>query len=117
MTRAMMLEVLHQDYIRTARAKGLRSSTVLVKHGLRNALIPVFTLIGNQFGLILSGSVVIEQVFGLPGLGRLLVDAITQRDYPQIEAAVLLFAVGFVSVNLLVDVLYGAIDPRIQYQG
>jgi peptide/nickel transport system permease protein len=117
MTRAMMLEVLHQDYIRTARAKGLRSSTVLVRHGLRNALIPVFTLIGNQFGLILSGSVVIEQVFGLPGLGRLLVDAITQRDYPQIEVAVLLFAIGFVSVNLIVDVLYGAIDPRIQYQG
>ena len=116
MTRAMMLEVLHQDYMRTARAKGLGGSTILIKHGLRNALIPVFTLIGNQFGLILSGSVVIEQVFGLPGLGRLLVDGISQRDYPQIEAAVLLFAVGFVTVNLMVDVLYGAIDPRIQYQ-
>lgn len=116
MTRAMMLEVLHQDYMRTAKAKGLAGTTVLVRHGLRNALIPVFTLIGNQFGLILSGSVVIEQVFGLPGLGRLLVDGISQRDYPQIEAAVLLFAVGFVSVNLVVDVLYGAIDPRIQYQ-
>lgn len=116
MTRSMMLEVLHQDYIRTARAKGLTDRVVLVRHGLRNALIPVFTLIGNQFGLILSGSVVIEQVFGLPGLGRLLVDGITQRDYPQIEAAVLMFAVGFVTVNLVVDVLYGAIDPRIQYQ-
>jgi peptide/nickel transport system permease protein len=116
MTRAMMLEVLHQDYIRTARAKGLKETTVLIRHGLRNALIPDFTLIGNQFGVILSGSVVIEQVFGLPGLGRVLVDAITQRDYPQIEASVLMFAVGFVFVNLAVDVLYGAIDPRIQYQ-
>lgn len=116
MTRSMMLEVLHQDYIRTARAKGLAHRVVLIRHGLRNALIPVFTLIGNQFGLILSGSVVIEQVFGLPGLGRLLVDGITQRDYPQIEAAVLMFATGFVLVNLMVDVLYGAIDPRIQYQ-
>jgi peptide/nickel transport system permease protein len=116
MTRAMMLEVLHQDYMRTAKAKGLADSTVLIRHGLRNALIPVFTLIGNQFGLILSGSVVIEQVFGLPGLGRLLVDGISQRDYPQIEAAVLMFAVGFVFVNLMVDVLYVAIDPRIQYQ-
>ncbi|HEU0075319.1 MAG TPA: ABC transporter permease [Dehalococcoidia bacterium] len=116
MTRAMMLEVLHQDYMRTAKAKGLAEGTVLIRHGLRNALIPVFTLIGNQFGLILSGSVVIEQVFGLPGLGRLLVDGISQRDYPQIEASVLMFAVGFVSVNLMVDILYGAIDPRIQYQ-
>jgi peptide/nickel transport system permease protein len=114
--RATMLEVMHQDYIRTARAKGLKETTVLIRHGLRNALIPVFTLIGNQFGVILSGSVVIEQVFGLPGLGRVLVDAITQRDYPQIEASVLMFAVGFVFVNLAVDVLYGAIDPRIQYQ-
>jgi peptide/nickel transport system permease protein len=116
MTRAMMLEVLRQDYMRTARAKGLGGNTVLLKHGLRNALIPVFTLIGNQFGLLLSGAVVIEQVFGLPGLGRLLVDGISQRDYPQIEATVLVFAIGFVTVNLLVDVLYGLIDPRIQYQ-
>ena len=117
MTRAMMLEVLRQDYVRTARAKGLAQPAVLRRHALRNALIPVVTLIGNQFGLILSGAVVIEQVFGLPGLGRLLVDAINQRDYPQIEASVLVFAVGFVTVNLIVDLLYGAIDPRIQYGG
>jgi peptide/nickel transport system permease protein len=117
MTRSMMLEVLNQDYVRTARAKGLGQQAVLRRHALRNALIPVITLIGNQFGLILSGAVVIEQVFGLPGLGRLLVDAIVQRDYPQIEASVLVFAVGFVTVNLIVDLLYGVIDPRIQYQG
>ncbi len=116
LTRAMMLEVLHQDYMRTAKAKGLATMTVLTRHGLRNALIPVLTLIGNQFGFILSGSVVIEQVFGLPGVGRLLIDAITQRDYPQIEAAVLMFAVGLVLVNLTVDLLYGMVDPRIRYQ-
>jgi peptide/nickel transport system permease protein len=115
MTRSMVLEVLRQDYIRTAYAKGLAGHTVLVRHGLRNALVPVITLVGNQVGLILSGSVVIEQVFGLPGLGRLLVDAINQRDYPLIEAAVLLFAVGFVTVNLVVDLAYRLVDPRIQY--
>jgi peptide/nickel transport system permease protein len=115
LTRSMMLEVLRQDYIRTAWAKGLTRNTVLTRHALRNALIPVVTLIGNQLGLVLSGAVVIEQVFGLPGLGRLLLDGINQRDYPQIEAAVLLFALGFVMVNLVVDVLYAAIDPRIKY--
>jgi peptide/nickel transport system permease protein len=115
MTRSMVLEVLRQDYIRTAWAKGLTRNTVLTKHALRNALIPVLTLIGNQLGLVLSGAVVVEQVFGLPGLGRLLLDGINQRDYPQIEAAVLLFACGFVTVNLIVDVLYAAIDPRIRF--
>ena len=115
LTRSMVLEVLRQDYIRTAWAKGLTRNSVLTKHALRNALIPIVTLIGNQLGLVLSGAVVIEQVFGLPGLGRLLLDGINQRDYPQIEAAVLFFALGFVTVNLVVDVLYAAIDPRIRY--
>jgi peptide/nickel transport system permease protein len=114
MMRATMLEVLREDYIRTARAKGLRERVVLIRHAMRNALIPVVTLIGIFLPLTVTGLVVTEQVFGLPGIGRMMVDAITQRDYPVVQLVVTL--VGFIVVmsNLSVDMLYGVLDPRIR---
>jgi ABC-type dipeptide/oligopeptide/nickel transport system permease component len=115
MTRSSMLESLRQDYVRTARAKGLAERLVVYRHALRNALIPVVTVIGLQFGSLLGGAVLTETTFAWPGLGRLLVDAISARDYPIIQGVVLLFAVTFLIVNLLVDLLYGYIDPRIKY--
>ena len=115
MTRSSMLESLRQDYVRTARAKGLAEHLVVYRHALRNALIPVVTVIGLQFGSLLGGAVLTETTFAWPGLGRLLVDAISARDYPIIQGVVLLFAVTFLVVNLLVDLLYGYIDPRIKY--
>jgi ABC-type dipeptide/oligopeptide/nickel transport system permease component len=115
MTRACMLEVLRSDYIRTARAKGLAEWKVIYKHALRNALVPIVTIIGLQFGTLLGGAVLTETVFALPGIGRLLIDAISFRDYPVIQGTVLVITVGFVLVNLLVDVLYGYLDPRIRY--
>lgn len=115
MTRSSMLESLRQDYVRTARAKGLAERLVVYRHALRNALIPVVTVIGLQFGSLLGGAVLTETTFAWPGLGRLLVDAISARDYPIIQGVVLLFAVTFLVVNLLVDLLYGYIDPRIKY--
>ncbi|MEO0564575.1 MAG: ABC transporter permease, partial [Chloroflexota bacterium] len=115
MTRASMLEVLRQDYIRTARAKGQFERYVVYGHALRNALLPIVTIIGLQFGTLLGGAVLTETVFSWPGIGRLLVDAIGYRDYPIIQGAVLIIAVGFVFTNLLVDVLYAYLDPRIQY--
>ncbi len=114
-TRSSMLEVLRQEYIGTARAKGARESVVIGRHALRNALIPVVTIVGLQFGTLLGGSVVVETVFAWPGMGRLLVDAILTRDYPIIQAAVLLFAITFAFINLCVDLLYGYLDPRIRY--
>ncbi len=114
LTRAAMLEVLGQDYVRTARAKGLRDSLVVNRHALRNALVPVVTIMGLQFGGLLGGSVVTETVFSLPGMGRLIVQAIGNRDYPVVQAGVFLIAIAFVGVNLLVDLLYAAIDPRIR---
>jgi ABC-type dipeptide/oligopeptide/nickel transport system permease component len=116
MTRACMLEVLGQDYIRTARAKGQRESTVIYFHALRNALLPIVTIIGLQFGTLLGGAVLTETVFSWPGIGRLLVDSIGYRDYPVIQGTVLVIAVGFVLINLLVDILYAYLDPRIQYR-
>jgi peptide/nickel transport system permease protein len=116
MTRACMLEVLRQDYIRTARAKGQKERVVIYAHALRNALLPIVTIIGLQFGTLLGGAVLTETVFAWPGLGRLLVDSISHRDYPVIQGAVLVIAAGFVLVNLLVDVLYAYLDPRIQYK-
>ena len=110
-----MLEVLRQDYIRTAWAKGLKGRAVIMRHALKNAMIAPITIIGAQFGFLLGGTVVIEQVFGLPGLGRLTLNAIGFRDYPQIQANVLLLATAFVIVNLLVDLSYGWFDPRIRY--
>ncbi len=116
MTRATMLEVLRQDYIRTARAKGLRQFIVVVRHGLKNALPPVLTIIGLQFGFLMSGTVVIESIFGLPGMGRLMLDAISHRDYTLVQGAVLVVAFLYVSINLMVDLAYGVVDPRIRYR-
>ena len=114
-TRSAMLEVLGQDYVRTARAKGLRDRVVIGRHALRNALIPVVTLTGIELGYLLGGTVIIEQVFALPGLGRLTLNAISQRDYALIQGATLFIACVVVLVNLLVDLGYAAIDPRISY--
>jgi len=113
--RGSMLEVLNQDYIRTAKAKGLRQQTVVYRHALKNALIPVVTVIGLEFGFLLAGAVITETVFAYPGVGRLLVDSIAFRDYPMVQAILLILAVQFVLVNLVVDVLYAWLDPRIHY--
>lgn len=115
-TRASFIDVLQEDYIRTARAKGLSDTMVVVKHALRNAMIPVLTMMGLQFGFLLGGSIVIEKVFNWPGLGRLLVDSVEMRDYPVIQAEVLLFSLEFILINLVVDLLYAAINPTIRYQ-
>lgn len=115
MTRSAMLEVLRQDYVRTARAKGLASRTVIIRHALRNAMPSVVTIVGLQFGFLMGGAVVMEQIFGLPGLGRLMLNAINQRDYILVEGAVFVIATSYVLVNLVVDVLYGVLDPRIRY--
>jgi peptide/nickel transport system permease protein len=114
MTRSAMLEVLRQDYIRTARAKGVVGPRIVVRHALRNAFIPVLTVIGLQFGLLLGGAILTETVFAWPGLGRLTVEAIYTRDYPLIRGCVLVVATTFVLINLLVDLLYATIDPRIR---
>jgi len=115
-TRASFVEVMQEDYMRTARAKGVRESRVVVKHGLRNAMIPVVTMMGLQFGFLLGGSIVVEVVFNWPGLGRLLVDSVEMRDYPVIQAEVLLFSLEFILINLIVDMLYAAINPAIRYK-
>lgn len=115
MTRASMLEVLGEDYIRTARAKGVRENVVLFRHALRNAAVPILTIIGTGFALLISGVVVTESVFNIPGIGRLTVDAILARDYPVIQAMILLTAGIYVFVNLLVDISYSFFDPRIRY--
>jgi len=115
MVRSTLLEVLRQDYIRTARAKGLREHTVLYTHALKNAFIPVLTVIGVQIGHLLGGAVIIEEVFSLPGIGRFLLNGIYQRDYPVIQGGVLFVAMIFSLVNLMVDVLYAWFDPRIRY--
>jgi peptide/nickel transport system permease protein len=115
MTRSSMLETLGQDYVRTARAKGMRERAVVLRHALRNALIPVVTVIGLQIGNLLGGAVVIEQIFGLPGIGSMILTAINQRDYPVVQGGVLFVAVAFLLINLIVDLLYVYIDPRIRY--
>ena len=114
--RSAMLEVLREDYIRTARSKGLRERMVIVRHGLRNALLPVVTLTGWQFGLLMSGTVIIENIFLVPGMGRLMLDSIFQRDYAVTQAAVMIVTIVVVFLNLLTDLLYGWLDPRIRYQ-
>lgn len=113
--RSSLLEVLGQEYVRTARAKGLREFLVINRHALRNALIPVITVVGFQAGYLLGGTVVIEEVFALPGMGRLALNAIAQRDYPVVQGIVLTIACMFVLVNLAVDVLYAFVDPRVRY--
>ncbi len=117
MTRASVLEVLGEDFVRTARAKGLPERTVLFKHVLRNALIPIITLVGLQFGALLSGAVITENVFAWPGLGSLFIEAIQSRDFPVVQGCVLYISFGYVMINLLVDLLYAAVDPRIRYGG
>ena len=115
LTRSEMLEVMRQDYIRTAKAKGLKYNAIIIKHALKNAALPLITVIGTQTGYMLSGSVVIENIFSWPGLGRYSTTAILSNDYPVIQASILLFAVMFLVVNLIVDLTYSAIDPRIKY--
>ncbi|HEV2356756.1 MAG TPA: ABC transporter permease [bacterium] len=115
MTRATMLDALHQDYIRTAYAKGLTGRTVVLDHGLRNALLPVITVIGLQVGFLLGGATLTETIFSWPGVGRYMYDSILFRDYPVVLAGILLFSLVFVLVNLVVDVLYAFLDPRIRY--
>jgi peptide/nickel transport system permease protein len=114
-TRSTMLEILQQDYVRTARAKGLPVSMVIGKHALKNVMIPVITVVGISFGLLLSGSVVIETVYSLPGMGRLLANAVFSRDYPLIQGGLLITAGVLVLLNLVVDILYAAVDPRVKY--
>ena len=114
--RTMMLEVLRQDYIRTAWAKGLRERTVVIRHALKNALIPIVTIIGYQLPVLVGGTVIIENIFSLPGMGRLMIDATTQRDYTVVSGIMVIFAVAMVLINLLIDLAYGYIDPRIQYK-
>ncbi|MEX3937440.1 glutathione ABC transporter permease GsiC [Paraburkholderia phymatum] len=115
-TRASFVEVLNEDYVRTARAKGVAEQWVVIRHCLRNAMIPVVTMMGLQFGFLLGGSIVVEVVFNWPGMGRLLVDAVAMRDYPVIQAEVLLFSLEFIVINLVVDVLYAVINPTIRFK-
>lgn len=114
MTRSAMLDVLRQDYIGAARARGQTETLVILRHALRNALIPVVSLVGLRFGGLLAGTVLVESVFAIPGLGRLVVDAVMMRDYPMIQGSILVIAAVFVVINTLTDLLYGAIDPRIR---
>ena len=116
LTKNSFLNEITRQYVVTARAKGLSEKVVIVKHTLRNALIPVITMMGLQFGFLLGGSIVVETVFGWPGMGTLLVDAVTARDYPIIQGLVLLFSFEFILINLIVDVLYGVINPTIRYK-
>ncbi len=116
MTRTMMLEVLRQDYIRTAWSKGLRERGVIIRHTLKNALIPVITLIGLQLPILVGGAVIMENIFNLPGLGRLLLSALNNRDYPMVSGVNLFFATGVVLLNLLIDLIYPYLDPRVRYE-
>ncbi|MCL5045475.1 MAG: ABC transporter permease [Actinobacteria bacterium] len=116
MVRTAMMDVIQEDFVRTARAKGLSQFAILLKHVLRNALVPVVTVLGMSFGLLIGGSIVVETVFTIPGIGQLIINSVQRRDYPLIQGAVLLIALVYVTLNLLVDVLYGALDPRIRYQ-
>ena len=116
MMRTMMLEVLRQDYIRTAWSKGLRERVIIIGHAIKNAFIPVVTLIGLQLPLLIGGSVIMEEIFVLPGIGRMFVDALDSRDYPVISAINLVFATAVLGINLLIDVLYAFLDPRVRYK-
>jgi len=116
MTRASLMEVLSQDYTTTARSKGLKEQVVIIKHALKNALIPIITVVGLQFGLLLGGAVLTETVFAWPGVGRLIVDSILARDYPVIQGTILVFGLLYILVNLVVDLVYAWVDPRIRYE-
>jgi peptide/nickel transport system permease protein/oligopeptide transport system permease protein len=115
MTRSTLLETLSQDFTTTARSKGLTEKVVIVKHALRNALIPIITVVGLQFGLLLGGAVLTETVFAWPGVGRLIVDSILARDYPMIQGTILIFGLLYIFVNLIIDLIYALVDPRIRY--
>jgi peptide/nickel transport system permease protein len=115
MTRSSLLEVLRNDYVRTARAKGLAEKLVVSRHAFKNALIPIITVIGVQVGYLLGGAVVTEQVFTLPGIGRLVLNAVYERDYPLVQGTILFIALLFMLSNLIVDLLYAYLDPRIRY--
>ncbi|MDF0726532.1 glutathione ABC transporter permease GsiC [Cytobacillus sp. S13-E01] len=115
-SRSSLMDILKEDYIRTGRAKGLNENKVVWGHGLKNAMIPVVTMTGLQFGFLLGGSIVIETVFSWPGLGRLLIDSVSFRDYPVIQAEMLLFALEFILINLIVDLLYGFLNPQIRFE-
>ena len=115
MTRASMLESLGQDFVTTARSKGLKENVVIIRHALKNALIPIITVIGLQFGSLLGGAILTETVFAWPGMGRLIVDSILARDYPMIQGSILIFGLLYVLINILVDMLYAFVDPRIRY--
>lgn len=114
-TRSALIDVLKEDYIRTGRAKGFSEWKIMMRQALKNAMVPVVTMTGLQFGFLLGGSVVIETVFGFPGLGSWLIDAVTNRDYPVIQAEILLFSLEFLLINLAVDVIYGFLNPQIRY--
>jgi peptide/nickel transport system permease protein len=116
MMRTMMLEVLRQDYIRTAWSKGLRERVVIIRHTIKNALIPVVSLIGLQLPILVGGAVIMENIFNLPGLGRLMLDALEQRDYPVVQGTNLFFATGVVLLNLMIDLIYPYLDPRVRYE-
>ena len=115
MTRTMMLEVLRQDYIRTARAKGLRDNLIIFRHALRNCLIPVVTLIGLQAPLLIGGAVILEQIFVVPGMGLMLLEAVFQRDYPVVTGVFLIVGVSILLINLIVDLTYGFLDPKVTH--
>ena len=115
LTRASMLQVIREDYIRTARSKGLNERTVMVRHALKNAFIPVATILGPMFAALLTGTFVVEQIFAIPGLGKYFITSITNRDYPVVMGTVLLYAIFLVIANLLVDLTYAFLDPRIKY--
>jgi ABC-type dipeptide/oligopeptide/nickel transport system permease component len=116
MTRSSLLEAIGQDYVRTARAKGVSERSAIIVHALRNALLPIVTVVGLRFGYMLGGAVITEQVFAWPGMGRLLITSVSQRDIPVVQGVLLVFAISFVLVNLAVDVAYGFVDPRIRHQ-
>jgi peptide/nickel transport system permease protein len=116
MVRSSLLEVLGEDFIRTARAKGLSTRQVLIRHGLRNAWLPVLTLLGMQVGALLGGAVITETIFNWPGIGSLLVESIQRRDYPVVQACVLMISLAYVMINLLTDLLYAWVDPRIRLE-
>ena len=115
MTRTMMLEVLRQDYIRTAWSKGLNERVVIMRHAVKNALIPIVTLVGMQLPILVGGAVIMENIFNLPGLGRLMVSALEERDYPMVSGVNLVFATMVIGVNLMIDLIYPYLDPRVRY--
>ena len=114
MTRSSMLDVLNANYIKTARSKGVKESFIVIKHTLRNAFIPILTIIGHTFGTLVAGAAVVETVFNIPGIGQLIINSVERRDFAVIQGSVLLIAVSYVLINLVIDLLYGVIDPRVR---